>query len=404
MPPQLLIHLPTAVFVFALGASVGSFINVVVYRLPLGMSVISPPSRCPTCGARLRFYRENLPIIGWLLLRGRCRYCRVRISPQYMYVELLLALVFLGLYVLLFMVSPRTMWWGQIGDTWWYTNGPFRAWPAFIAMAFLIAGLIAMTLIDAKQYVIPIEIPLVVTLTAFVAYPLQSLLVLDTRPGAAWPIPGVGWTGTAVSIGGMVGVLVGVLLLRLRVLKPSFADYEQFVVEGDVLADYPYARREMVRELIFLLPCMLGMLLGLLVSQNLPATGPPPLIQSFAAACAGYLVGGGLIWGIRIVGTLAFGREAMGLGDVHLLAAVGATLGWFDPIPIFFIAPFFGLFWVLIGVWLGSLVRSVRRELPYGPHLAAAAVCVILLRPGVEWIWGHTLGQAFPWPTAGLVP
>ena len=63
-------HLPVAVFVFALGAIVGSFVNVVIYRLPIGMSVISPPSRCPTCGAKLSWI-ENFPILGWVLGRGR---------------------------------------------------------------------------------------------------------------------------------------------------------------------------------------------------------------------------------------------------------------------------------------------------------------------------------------------
>ncbi|MGB8689640.1 MAG: prepilin peptidase, partial [Microcoleus sp.] len=61
--------------VFALGSAIGSFLNVVVYRLPAGLSVLSPPSRCPKCLNRLRFY-ENVPVFGWLWLRGRCNHCR----------------------------------------------------------------------------------------------------------------------------------------------------------------------------------------------------------------------------------------------------------------------------------------------------------------------------------------
>ena len=60
-------HVPVVVFVFAFGGIVGSFINVVIYRLPAGMSVISPPSRCPTCGARLKWW-ENMPILGWFII------------------------------------------------------------------------------------------------------------------------------------------------------------------------------------------------------------------------------------------------------------------------------------------------------------------------------------------------
>ena len=136
-------HLPVTVFVFALGAIVGSFVNVVIYRLPIGMSVITPPSRCPTCGAKLSWI-ENFPILGWVLVRGRCRRCRVRISPQYVVIELIMALVFLGLYVVLYMVGPSTPWWGEIGGPWWYSNGIFRTAPVFLAHALLLAGIVAM--------------------------------------------------------------------------------------------------------------------------------------------------------------------------------------------------------------------------------------------------------------------
>jgi hypothetical protein len=98
-------HVPVLVFIFAFGAIVGSFINVVIYRLPAGMSVITPSSRCPTCGARLSWW-ENTPILGWLLVRGRCRHCGVGISPQYMLVELFMALLFAGLYVAFYMAGP----------------------------------------------------------------------------------------------------------------------------------------------------------------------------------------------------------------------------------------------------------------------------------------------------------
>jgi leader peptidase (prepilin peptidase) / N-methyltransferase len=84
---------------------------------------------------------------------------------------------------------------------------------------------------------------------------------------------------------------------------------------------------------------------------------------------------------------------------LHLLAAVGAVLGAVDPIWIFFIAPFFGLIWVVVATGLATLIRSPRRELPYGPHLAAATVVVIALRPLVEQL-PVTL---FPWlPSPGL--
>ena len=75
------------------GAVVGSFLNVVVHRVPLGESIVSPGSRCPDCGAPVKAY-DNLPVISWLVLRGRCRECGARISGRYPLVELLTAAVF----------------------------------------------------------------------------------------------------------------------------------------------------------------------------------------------------------------------------------------------------------------------------------------------------------------------
>ncbi|MHC5005389.1 MAG: prepilin peptidase [Planctomycetota bacterium] len=403
---NLLQHLPPAIFVFCFGACVGSFINVVNHRLPAGMSVITPPSRCPTCGARLRFIRENLPILGWLAVRGRCRYCGVRISPEYMILELIMALAFLGLYVLLFMVRPSVPWAGEIGGWWWYGNGFLRAWPAFFVLAFLVAGLISMTVIDARTFTIPIQIPLFVTFAALVGYLLQAIMPMRTpirATWASWPIPGVGWQATALVVGGLLGVLLGVALLKVGRLRYSFADYHEYVDEDQAIGDYPHARREMLREIVFLLPCLVGMAAGYGLGALLPSAGPPAVVQALAASGAGYLVGGGMIWGIRILGTLGFGREAMGLGDVHLLGAVGAVLGWFDPILIFFIAPFSGLLWAVLSMGLGSIFRGLRRELPYGPHLALATLIMILCRPGIDAAWSAWLPMV-PRPAPGLVP
>ena len=113
---------------------------------------------------------------------------------------------------------------------------------------------------------------------------------------------------------------------------------------------------------------------------------PSLLAQGLAGSLLGYLVGGGLVWGIRIFGTLGFGREAMGLGDVHLLAGVGAVVGWWDPILIFFIAPFSGLLYAGFAVVLEKIGKK-QSEIPYGPHLAVATLLVVFLRPGVNWVW-----------------
>lgn len=91
---DILIDLPINIFVLILGASVGSFLNVVVYRLPAGLSLLHPPSRCPKCLNRLKPY-DNVPVFGWLWLRGRCRYCRNPISARYPLVEAATGILFL---------------------------------------------------------------------------------------------------------------------------------------------------------------------------------------------------------------------------------------------------------------------------------------------------------------------
>ncbi|ATS19627.1 prepilin peptidase [Parathermosynechococcus lividus PCC 6715] len=107
---------------FLLGTAVGSFLNVVIYRIPNGRSLLYPPSRCPACLTSLRAY-DNIPILGWLLLRGQCRYCHAPISWRYPAIELLVGLLF----VVIFAVSG---WQWQTLKMWLLT-----AW--LLALAFI---------------------------------------------------------------------------------------------------------------------------------------------------------------------------------------------------------------------------------------------------------------------------
>ena len=83
--------------IFFLGLAFGSFLNVCIYRLPLGLSVVAPRSACPHCKRPIAFY-DNLPVISWLLLRGRCRNCETKISARYLFIEVLTGVLFLGCY------------------------------------------------------------------------------------------------------------------------------------------------------------------------------------------------------------------------------------------------------------------------------------------------------------------
>jgi len=87
-----------AIFFFLLGLAVGSFLNVVIYRLPRGISIIKPPSHCPSYGNKIKFY-DNIPLISYAILRGKCRYCGAKISPIYPAVEGLTGIAFLLIYL-----------------------------------------------------------------------------------------------------------------------------------------------------------------------------------------------------------------------------------------------------------------------------------------------------------------
>src|SRR5580698_2966849 len=100
-------HPVMIVFVFLLGSCVGSFLNVVVWRLPRGESLVTPPSHCPKCDRRLKWY-DNIPILGWIKLAGKCRYCREPISPRYPIVEAATAILFAFYYIAFYVLQWRT--------------------------------------------------------------------------------------------------------------------------------------------------------------------------------------------------------------------------------------------------------------------------------------------------------
>jgi len=436
-------------FVFAFGACVGSLVNVLVYRLPLGLDVVTPTSRCPSCETHLT-WRENIPVFGWLMLRGRCRFCRTQISAEYPIVEALVGFLFVVVYLTLyadggsFLGVPV----GAIRPDW--ANGGFvETWPSFIIVLILFSCLTAMTIVDARTFTIPLELmwpPVVVALVGHVghAFWIQHTGGPDGTgfglSGAArgwdWSIatPGrEGWWWIGASLGGTAGVVLSTVFLKFGLFRRSFADYpeweakvlkeadEQAEATGtvdartqqDLWIQYPHARREMLRELIFVAPIVGLALIGGWAAYRLagpwqfdmnefrmsPWHTAPLWLVVLAGVLMGYLIGGAVVWAVRIFGSLAFGKEAMGLGDVHLLAAVGACLGWIDAVAAFFVGTFVGAVWGIAGRVVAGRAgdsaqsatwkRALTAPLPFGPHLAIGTLLVWFGKPLVEMGLDH---------------
>jgi leader peptidase (prepilin peptidase) / N-methyltransferase len=448
---QLLSHALQVVwvlFIFAYGACLGSLINVIVYRMPRGLSIVTPPSRCPSCNTRLG-WRDNIPVFGWLALRGRCRYCKTTISPEYPIVEAAVGLLFVAFYLLWYIVPVNAVFlginWGAIRPE-WFLNDASLTWPTFVLLLILLGSLVAMTIVDAKTFQIPLILTWVPAIAAVLIHPLHALWVEHRAlflprptPGYLWaiPTPGVyGWAAIGAAIGAVLGLLISNILLWLNLIRPSFADYAEWestvlttsqaattatgekrpAVElaavddvtiggppaapspspapsanpdaqpADLWIQYPHARREMLKEIAFLGPAaMLGLAgwyIAIWAAGVQTASIQAPLwLSVLAGVLIGYLVGGGIVWAVRILGSLGFGKEAMGLGDVHLMAAVGACLGWIDATLAFFGAAFVGIAWAIFGRLFSGVFQ---RAMPYGPFLAIATVLVLLLKPAIE--------------------
>ena len=260
---------------FLFGLPIGSFLNVCIYRLPRSKSIVNPPSHCPKCEKKIGWY-DNIPLISYILLRGKCRNCKVTISPRYFFVEFITGLMFLFL----------MMKFGLSFD--------------FFIFAVFTCVLTIVTFIDFEHYLIP------------------DVLVL---PGIV--------LGLAVSI-------------RNSLLANSNALFFNF--------SYPLSA----------------------------------FMNSLTGACLGFLS----LFIVAVLGEMLFKKEAMGGGDLKLLAMMGAFLGWKNVLFTIFISSLVGS---VIGITLIILKKKGKKEyMPYGPYLALAGIISIF--------WGDILIAKFLYP------
>jgi len=331
---------------FVFGATIGSFLNVCIYRMPNACrepmsipqeiaaawkSLLHPPSRCGYCFHPIAL-RDNIPILGWFILRGRCRHCRRSYSVRYAGIELLNGLLFALLYWFevpsgFYATVEQSCLYHELGPT--GTGWLTPEWMLnlrFLYHLVLVEMLVVATFIDFDLRIIPDSI----TIPAMVVGVLGGVIL-----GQAYIVPVWFERQDIVQVFGG-----GLEMLNLPVPQEWFRPSEG-VLHGGVSVP------------------------GWISSA--------PHLHGLAVSLAGLLVGGGIILGVRIVGHWALKQEAMGFGDVTLMAAIGSFLGWQAVVMTFFLAPILALIVVALGFFFKR-----QREIPYGPYLSLAALLVIL--------------------------
>jgi leader peptidase (prepilin peptidase) / N-methyltransferase len=263
-----------ATFAFFFGLIFGSFLNVCIYRMPRGLSVVSPRSACPNCHTPIASY-DNIPVLSWVLLGGKCRHCKTPITPRYAMVELICGLLFLACYI---EYGPK------VGTNLLLDSTAFKVlivpqllrFVKYAVLAFLLLGLI---FTDAETQLLPDKM---------------------TLPG---------------------------LLIGLA--------FSVFVPMQDLVV--------------------------MLYLEFVPMNIPPAhhaLWISVISSVTGAILGGGFIWSVGALWKLVRGYEGMGLGDVKLMAMVGAFLGAATTLIVIFTASLMGS---VIGLTTIAIVYAKRR-------------------------------------------
>jgi leader peptidase (prepilin peptidase)/N-methyltransferase len=330
--------------IFWLGCMVGSFLNVCIHRMPLGLSVVNPPSHCPHCKYAIPWYL-NVPLLTWLMLRGRCKNCGAPISVRYFLVELLTGLVFLAA---------------------WLSFGPKSALMALVYCLFL-AGLMVATFIDFEHFIIPDEI----TIGGMVVGFGMSLLVpaLHDQVTLAGAIKH--------SLIGM-GVGGGIIYAILRAGKLMFGrerlalPADTRIVFGETAVVLP--DKEIPYDELFYRKSDVIVIKARTVEMvdrgyaNVEVRLSPERLRvgadEFTPEEVKHLE--------AVSAEITLPREAMGFGDVKFMAAIGAFLGWQATIFSLMVSS-------MIGAAVGVALIVLRKQqwssrLPYGPYIALAAV------------------------------
>jgi leader peptidase (prepilin peptidase) / N-methyltransferase len=364
-PPVIFAYILPA-FAFVTGACIGSFLNVVIYRIPQGLRVNEPRrSFCTSCGTQIPLHL-NIPLLSWLMLRGKCKWCGSRIAFRYFLVELLTAICFLAV---------------------WHQEINGVGLPGVVALWVIISLLIAATFIDIDHFIIPDSITIGGSFAGLVA----SFAIPALHGEKIW------WKG---GLEGLTGATAGFVLLWLIVLmgkmffgkiKHDFGEPTDFEISQPGGEEAPIIIRLGEHEyewgdIFFRKWDRLEM-----ETLELYFDGERRECQErFRVLGDGLEVDGGRVeldTVKKVTGKITSAvvpREAMGFGDVKFMAMIGAFLGWEAAVFTIFGA-------CIIGAVVGLVQKLIFGEqwgkpLPFGPYLALAAFLWIFIGPAI-WFW-----------------
>ena len=336
-----------SLWVLVVGLMVGSFLNVLIARLPFEKSILWPGSRCFSCYRSLRLM-DNLPVIGYLRLGGKCRFCGAPFSSRYLWVELGTGLGFLGL----FLAEVVFNWHGLPGVRYALVGGEaLPSLPAcglFLYHATLFSLLVAAAMIDAEHRIIPPQIPYFGALVGIVGGALMPW---------PWPHPALAGSSLPTDIPWMFPEIMDTMPRGIQAW-PVWGPLPEFAPAG---------------------------------------TWKLGLLNAVVGALAGSLVVRAVKWLFEV----GFGKEALGLGDADLLLMAGAFLGWQQVVMSLFVGAFAALLvFKLPGLVMATVRQTpIERELPFGPGLAVGVMVTML-----SWPWlGHHLRVFFDGTSLGLV-
>jgi leader peptidase (prepilin peptidase)/N-methyltransferase len=328
---------------FALGCIVGSFLNVCIHRMPLEQSIVSPPSHCPYCKYSIPWF-FNIPLVTWLYLRGKCKNCGAPISIRYFLVELLTGIAFLGC---------------------WLAFGHKSPWLSLV-YALVLSGFIVATFIDFEHFIIPDEITIGGMVLGFLCSILVPALHQESSLSGAIKQSLLGM-GLGVAL--IYAILRGGKLLFGR-QKLALAE-DTKIVFGETALQLP--DRNILYEEVFYRPSdAIALKARTLELVDRCYKDVSVLLTSSRLQIGEEKLDPEQVHHMEAIShEITLPREAMGLGDVKFMGAIGAFLGWQAVLFSLVLSSFVGALVGLVLVFSGK--RALSSRLPYGPYIAIGA-------------------------------